>query len=220
MAHVQEDTKKLPTDPTALRLRFDGPARAEHRLVLAHGAGAPMDSPFLETMALELAERGIRVVRFEFPYMRARRIGKRPPPNRAAVLQETWREVLAKLGSPEGLILGGKSLGGRMASLIADRCGVAGCVCLGYPFHPPAKPDKLRTAHLETLMTPTLIVQGERDPFGPRAEVTGFRLSSSIEFVWLPDGDHSFRPRKRSGITEADNLRAAVQAVASFIQRG
>lgn len=117
------------------------------------------------------------------------------------------------------IYIGGKSMGGRMASLVADELGVAGLICLGYPFHPPGKPDKLRTAHLAGLQTPTLICQGERDTFGQRAEVAGYDLSSAINFEWLPDGDHSFKPRKRSGFTEADNLAAAAAACAAFIAR-
>lgn len=197
---------------------FDGPAGAATTLVLAHGAGAPMDSPFLDAIAAALGERGVRVARFELPYMRARReSGARKPPDREPVLRQAWHEAIAALGGPEGLAIGGKSLGGRMASLVADEAGVRGLVCLGYPFHPPGNPEKLRTAHLEALRTPTLIVQGTRDPFGGRGEVAGYRLSPAIEVVWLEDGDHSFVPRKSSGRTEAGNLAAAVDAVAAFL---
>ena len=101
--------------------------------------------------------------------------------------------------------------------MVADSEGVAGCVCLGYPFHPPGRPEKLRTAHLEELVTPTLIVQGERDPFGTREEVGGYRLSPAIRCEWLPDGDHSLKPRQRSGHTEAGHLAAAVAAIDTFV---
>ena len=112
--------------------------------MLAHGAGAPMDSPFLDTIARGLAERGLRVVRFEFPYMRARRTsGARKPPDREPVLRASWREAIeaAGGGGPGRLVIGGKSLGGRIASLVADETGVRGLVCLGYPFHPPGRPE-------------------------------------------------------------------------------
>ncbi|MCB9872487.1 MAG: alpha/beta hydrolase, partial [Planctomycetes bacterium] len=136
-------------------------------LVLAHGAGAPLDSPFLEQTTASLVERGLRVARFEFPYMAERRDGgRRRPPDPAVRLLATYREVVAQLGSASDLVLGGKSLGGRIASMVADELGARGLVCLGYPFHPPAHPNRLRTAHLLALRTPTLIVQGERDPFG------------------------------------------------------
>lgn len=204
------------------RFLFDGPARARRTLVLAHGAGAPMDSPFLEAIAKGIASAGFRVARFEFPYMRARREeGKKRPPDRGPVLSESWREVIRALSGaegPRGLVIGGKSLGGRIASLVADEAGVGGLVCLGYPFHPPGKPDVLRVRHLEGLKTPGLIVQGARDPFGGRGEVPRYRLSPSLNVTFLEDGDHSFRPRVSSGRTEAQNLAQAVALVTAFLE--
>ena len=196
---------------------FDGPESAAHVLVLAHGAGAPMDSPFMNEFAAGLAATGVRVARFEFPYMAARRRdGKRRGPDRPDVLLETWRTVIAELG-PTRLVVGGKSLGGRIASMVADDSGVTGLVCLGYPFHPPGKPEKMRTAHLAELATPTLVCQGTRDPFGTPQDVAGYELSPAIRLHWLEDGDHSFKPRKRSGRTEAQNLAEAVTVTAEFI---
>ena len=179
-----------------------------------------MDSPFMTTMAVGLAKRGHRVARFEFPYMRASRIeGKRRVPNSTAVLMKHWQKVIASLKSRGPLIIGGKSLGGRIATLVADEARVAGLVCLGYPFHPPGRPDKLRTEHLKTLATPTLIIQGERDTFGDQSEIRNYNLSSSIRVDWLQDGDHSFKPRKKSGCTETDNLSRAVYLVSEFMRR-
>ena len=111
---------------------FDGPEASAHRLVLAHGAGAPMDSPFMAAFAEGLGARGIGVARFEFPYMRQRRTGggKRPP-DRAPALRQSWLEVIDALGGAPGLAIGGKSMGGRIASLLADEAGVRGLVCLG-----------------------------------------------------------------------------------------
>ncbi len=200
-------------------LIFDGPADRPITLALAHGAGAAMDSPFMATLARSLGERGVRVARFEFPYMAARRRGERRPPDRQPVLAATWRAVVAALGGGSRVVVGGKSMGGRIASVIADGVGARGLVCLGYPFHPPGQPGKLRTAHLATLATPTLILQGTRDPFGTPDEVAGYDLSPAIEVEWLPDGDHSFKPRKRSGLTEAENLAAAVAAMGRFLAR-
>lgn len=197
---------------------FDGPGEAALTLVLAHGAGAPMDSPFMESIARGLAGRGVRVARFEFPYMRARRQeGRRPPPDRQPVLEESWRSAVDALGGGSSLVIGGKSLGGRMASRIADLVEARGLVCMGYPFHPPGRPERLRTAHLHRLRTPTLIVQGTRDPFGTPQEVAGYELSPAIRLVWLEDGDHSFKPRKRSGRTLEQNLAEAADAVAAFV---
>ena len=196
---------------------LDGPKGPT--IVLSHGAGAPMDSPFMDTMAAGLAEGGLRVVRFELPYMRRRRdSGERRPPDREPVLREAWLEAIAALGGGEELVIGGKSLGGRMASLVADEMKVRGLVCLGYPFHPPDKPDRLRTGHLHDLRTPTLIVQGTRDPFGTPEDVAGYDLSPAIRLLWLEDGDHSFKPRASSGFKEKQHLETAVGAVVKFIQ--
>jgi predicted alpha/beta-hydrolase family hydrolase len=196
----------------------DGPDAAEQVYVFAHGAGGAMDMPFMSTVARELGERGIRVVRFEFPYMAARRTGgKRGAPDREAVLLETWREVAAQLGGGPRLFIGGKSMGGRMATLVADELQVRGAVIFGYPFHAPGQPGKVRTAHLETLTTPMLVVQGERDPFGTRDDVAGYRLSPQIRIEWIPDGDHSLKPRAKSGRTERQNLLHAIDAAAKFM---
>ena len=199
----------------------DGPDVARATIVLAHGAGAMMDTPFMDAMAAGLADAGLRVVRFEFPYMAKRRSdGKRRAPDRKPLLLEAWREVVTNLGPVEHLIIGGKSMGGRIASELAAaehaELGIAGVACLGYPFHPAGKPDKLRTEHLQAFPVPLLVVQVERDALGAQAEVAGYDLDKSIEIVWLPDGDHSFKPRKKSVYTEEENLAAAIAAVAAF----
>ncbi|MEX2449822.1 MAG: alpha/beta fold hydrolase [Rhodospirillales bacterium] len=200
----------------AVDFLFDGPKTAKLTVVLAHGAGAPMDSPFLNFFAERLAAEKFRVARFEFPYMAERRAtGKKRPPNPAGILLETYRAVIERLG-PETLVIGGKSMGGRIASMVADETGVRGLACLGYPFHPPGKPEKLRTDHLQTLKTPALFLQGTRDPFGTRDEVPGFALSEAIRVHWLEDGDHGFKPRKASGRSEEQNWLEAVEAMAAF----
>jgi uncharacterized protein len=197
---------------------IDGPAKAPLTLILAHGAGAPMDSPFMNTMACGLASKGVRVARFEFPYMAARRGGgRRGAPDREPALMASWREAVTTLGDPSRLVIGGKSLGGRIASMIADHAGVAGLVCLGYPFHPPGNPARTRVEHLRTLRTPGLIVQGTRDTFGRPDEVEHYGLSPAVRIVWIEDGDHSLRPRARSGRTEAQNLSDVVLQVFKFI---
>lgn len=187
------------------------------RLVLAHGAGAPMDHPFMLFFAGELAKHRVQVIRFEFPYMASRRVdGKKRAPDREAVLRACWLDVVRHLGH-EGLFIGGKSMGGRMATLVADEAKVHGLVCLGYPFHPPGRPEKLRVSHLKDLQTPALFVQGERDTFGNRGEVGTYALSHNIALRWLADGDHSFKPRKSSGRTEEGNWTEAVNAIAAFV---
>lgn len=187
-------------------------------LILGHGAGAAMDSPFMNFFAENLCERGIRVIRFEFPYMRKRRLeGTKSPPNPAKLLIQSWHEVLALCERDVPWFIGGKSMGGRIASMIADEVRPSGLICLGYPFHPPGNPTKLRTGHLADLKTPCLIVQGERDPFGTLKEVSQYNLSEAISFVWLPGGDHSFKPRKASGHTLEDHLLEASQQMAAFI---
>lgn len=173
--------------------------------------------------AENLADAGMAVARFEFPYMAARRAGVRRGPDRAPVLQETWREVIAAIDaqgvSRRALFIGGKSMGGRIASMVADEEGVQGLLCLGYPFHPPGKPQATRVAHLATLQTPALFVQGERDTLGSREDVGTYRLSPAIQLRWLADGDHSFKPRKSSGRTERQNWEEAVAAIAAFVRQ-
>lgn len=191
-------------------------------LLLAHGAGAPMDSEFMTTMAQLLCQVGCEVIRFEFPYMAERRLsGKKRPPEREPKLTDAWREqVLAirkELPPQRKLIIGGKSLGGRMASLVADELAVTGLVCFGYPFHPVAKPQSLRVAHLEHLQTPTLIVQGTRDPLGSLEDVAGYTLASTIGVHWLPDGDHDFKPRVKSGYCWQQHLQSTAETVRTFI---
>ena len=202
----------------------DGPADAPVTVILAHGAGAPMDSPFMQAFAEGLAMQGLRCVRFEFPYMAERRIsGKKKPPNRMPILMESWHDVVNTYRQTP-LVIGGKSMGGRVASMITaelDIAGdpVAGLACLGYPFHPPGKPEKLRLDHFADLKTPTLILQGTRDPFGTREEVDCFTLPPCVRMHWLEDGEHGLKPRKKSGRTEQQNWQEAIDTLAAFALR-
>ncbi len=200
---------------------IDGPEHASSTLLLAHGAGQGMDSSFMSSIAYLLGERGLRVVRFEFPYMAGIRSGGvRRPPDREPRLREAWLRLIDHIGDDPGrLVIGGKSLGGRIASLIAVERPIAGLVCLGYPFHPPGRPDPLRTEHLRTLAVPTLICQGTRDPFGRPEEVAGYDLSSAIRVEWIESGDHGFKPDKTSGRTWERNLVQAADAVQAFVHR-
>jgi hypothetical protein len=197
---------------------IDGPKTASKSVLFAHGAGAAMDSHFMQRVAEGVAASGIRVIRFEFPYMQRRReTGKRGAPDPSRVLMQSYRDAIDQAGGGSKLVIGGKSLGGRIASMVADEAKVLGIVCLGYPFHPPGQPEKTRTKHLENLRTPALILQGARDSFGLPEDVAGYKLSPAIRIEWLEDGDHSFKPRVRSGRTETDNLSAAIKLVAGFI---
>jgi len=181
-----------------------------------------MDARGMTALATRLADRGIRVVRFEFGYMASRRAGVRKPPPRAETLLDEYSAVVTEVGGRP--VIGGRSMGGRVASMIADELhaagAIAGLACVSYPFHPPSKPEQLRTAHLTGLRTPTLIVQGTRDPFGTPDEVAGYGLSPAIDVLWLEDGDHDLTPRKAvSGFGAAEHLDTAADAVAQFVRR-
>ena len=211
------------------------PARAdaslEHRLVLAHGAGAPQTHPFMAAFASGLAERGVDVVTFNFPYMeRKRRIPD--PPRR---LEAAYRAVLRAARErpehdgrlPPRLMIGGKSMGGRIASqVIAEDVragrdpGVAGLVFLGYPLHPPGRPDKPRAAHLPTIAAPMLFVQGSRDAFGRPDELRPVLADcADAELVVVEGGDHSFRVRGRDAPSIEEVYARVQDAIAGWIAR-
>jgi predicted alpha/beta-hydrolase family hydrolase len=204
----------------------DGPSDAPATLLLAHGAGGAMDSKGMQALARALADAGLRVLRFEFAYMAARRGGVRKPPPKAETLMPEYRGAVAAArahAGPGRLVIGGKSMGGRVASMVADELHgegqIAGLLCLGYPFHPPGQPTKTRTAHLARLRCPALIVQGTRDPFGTCDEVAGYGLPATIELLWMPDGDHDLAPRKSvSGVTAADHRAALAARVRAWVE--
>jgi predicted alpha/beta-hydrolase family hydrolase len=197
------------SDKTPVPVLIDGNRDAATHVILAHGAGASMDSPWLTRFSGLLAAAGLCVHRFEFAYMAARRHGVRRPPPRGETLTgefvDVAKRVSAGLRKQQRLVIGGKSMGGRVASLIAGDLHaagtVSGLVCLGYPFHPVGQPEKLRTAHLAALACPTLIVQGSRDPFGTREDVAGYDLSRTISIHWIENGDHDLKGAGR-GVME------------------
>ncbi len=171
----------------------------------------------MHTLARGLADEHIQVVRFEFPYMqKTRSDGRRRPPDREPVLLNCWRELAAEFTHPR-LFLAGKSMGGRMASLVADELAPAGLILLGFPFHPPGKPERFRGQHLASIATPTLLLQGERDTFGNREAVAGYDLADTVQTGWITDGDHGFKPRKSSGATLEGNLAQVIERMRSFI---
>ncbi|MDQ0322515.1 putative alpha/beta-hydrolase family hydrolase [Pararhizobium capsulatum DSM 1112] len=204
---------------------FDGNPDADVTILLAHGAGAPMDSASMTLAAAALASVGFSVARFEFDYMASRRSsGSRKPPPKAEKLTPEYLAAVERLSATGRLIIGGKSMGGRVASMVGDdlftASKIAGLLCLGYPFHPPEKPENLRTAHLEGMGTPALIVQGTRDEFGTRPEVETYHLSASIDVLWLEDGDHDLKPRKSiSGFTAADHMKTMAAATRAWAEK-
>lgn len=194
----------------------------QQTLLLAHGAGAPMDSPFMTMLAEALGRRGVRVVRFEFSYMNQRRQDgkKRPPPKAEKLVGEFDARIEACAADSKPLFVGGKSMGGRIASLLTRHADarLSGCICFGYPFHPPGKPDRWRTEHLAEPAMPVLIEQGTRDPFGRQDEVLAhFEAGLPFDLNWLEDGEHDFKPRKASGFTQADLIDKAAQQAAKWM---
>ncbi|NDV91051.1 alpha/beta hydrolase [Alteromonas sp. 345S023] len=193
------------------------------RLILAHGAGAGMQHPFMQTIASKLSKQGVEVVLFNFPYMQVMtKTGKRRPPAKAETLLGEYKDIVAHISASYAdlaTFIGGKSMGGRIASMLVDELeNVQGVVALGYPFHPAGKPEKTRTAHLQTITTPMLVVQGERDALGSQHEVERYSLSSRITTYFLADGDHSLKPRKKSGFSEAQHLTHAAKLITDFIK--
>ncbi|KJY80324.1 alpha/beta family hydrolase [Vibrio nigripulchritudo] len=187
--------------------------------LFAHGAGAGMEHEFMEQVAKGLSGLGIRVVRFNFPYMVKRsEDGKKRPPDRAPKLLEAYQTILEDQANGKPVVIGGKSMGGRMASLMSESELVSGITCLGFPFHPPGKPENYKGDHLATIAKPTLILQGERDTFGKKEECADFAFSKNVELTFIPDGDHSFKPRKSSGHTQDSNIELAVSHLERFIR--
>ncbi|MCW8876681.1 MAG: dienelactone hydrolase family protein [Kangiellaceae bacterium] len=192
--------------------------------LFAHGAGADKDSDWMVEMDNLMTKQGIEVIRFNFPYMIKRQAdGKRRPPDRQPKLIEAFEAQINEIPEERLLVIGGKSMGGRMASLLADSSDlvnrVPAVICMGFPFHPPGKPDNFRGEHLAKMKIPTLILQGERDTFGTKEEMDGWLFSKQVKVEFLPDGDHSFKPRKKSGFTLEQNQITAADKIGEFLAR-
>ncbi|SDT93524.1 alpha/beta family hydrolase [Stappia sp. ES.058] len=192
-------------------------------LLLAHGAGAAMDSGFMNRFAGHAAKNGLAVARFEFTYMARRRVDgrKRPPPRADKLIGEFQTALQSVLEQRKGPVLvGGKSMGGRVAAMLSSAASlpkrVTGVVCLGYPFHPQGKPDDWRLQPLEEAGRPVLIAQGDRDGFGNTADLETLTLPESVKLMWLEDGNHDLAPRGASPATWDGNLAAAARATAEF----
>lgn len=219
MTATCQGTLKPARGLSTVNLLFDTPRNplVDVAVVLAHGAGAGMDSDFMVAMAQGLCAQGIAVVRFEFPYMAQRREGgSRRPPDKMPVLEETFSALLQQFGPR--CVAAGKSMGGRVASHLLARQECLAAMSLGYPFHPPGKADQVRMAHWPQILRPWLIVQGSRDPFGTQEEVSSYALPPSARVRWLADGDHDFKPRKASGFSQSAHWQSAVLAMAEFVK--
>ncbi|TYC52824.1 alpha/beta hydrolase [Rhodobacterales bacterium] len=196
-------------------------------LLLAHGAGAAMDSAFMNKLAASLAAEGIATARFEFAYMAGRRTGgpKKPPPRADKLIGEFQTALQTILKDSEGaLLIGGKSMGGRVAAMLAGGASLPGRVrgvsCFGYPFHATGKPDAdWRLAPLEEAKRPVLILQGDRDPFGNQEELAAITLPDHVSLTYLEDGNHDFGPRGKSPATLDGNIREAAKTVAEFVKQ-
>ncbi|MFT6984934.1 MAG: putative alpha/beta-hydrolase family hydrolase [Psychromonas sp.] len=210
-----------------MKLTYNGPVDGP-LFVFAHGAGAGADSDFMENIAQGLALRGVCVARFNFPYMQQRiDNGTRRPPERAPKLIGQYAALIAGIEQP--MVIGGKSMGGRIASLVAaqlssekalaDNSLIKGVACLGFPFHPTGKPEKLRTEHFPLIEQSLLIIQGERDAMGTKEETESYDLPDDIQWLWLEDGDHSLKPRVKSGFTQQAHLQRAMDTLAAFIKK-
>jgi uncharacterized protein len=202
-------------------LAYQGPKRgADRAVLLAHGAGADMHAATLTTVADALADAKVPSLRFNFPYRAAGRRG----PDRAPVLEAAVREAVGELASrtklpPERLVLGGRSMGGRICSMVAADTGALGLVLLGYPLHPPGKATQLRVEHFARLRMPTLFVSGTRDAFGTPAELQRHakKVKGPVSFHWVETGDHGFKPLKSSGLTVDAVLADVAGAVVEFV---
>jgi len=201
-----------------VRMLIEG--RAEKgRILLAHGAGAPMDSLFMNQVAAAIAAGGVEVIRFEFPYMQQRRIdGKRRPPDRQPKLLAYFSELIETYRDDHlPLWLAGKSMGGRMATMLAAHEAVTGCFVYGYPFYAAGKQDAPRIEHLQCAVKPVHIFQGTRDAMGRKEQVDSYALADAVTLHWLEDGDHDLKPRKMSGITQDEHIANAVESTLKII---
>lgn len=204
-----------------------GPRRgADRAVLLAHGAGSDSRAPVLVAVADALAAAGIPSLRFDFPYrQRGARAPDRPPVLAAAVRDAAVALARRSRLPPERLVLGGRSMGGRVCSLVvagadgAPALPAAGLALLGYPLHPPGKPERLRIEHFPQVRVPVLFASGTRDAFGSPDELRRHarRIEGTVTWHWVEDGDHAFKPRKASGLTVEDAQAGVAAAVVAFV---
>jgi hypothetical protein len=199
---------------------FDGPDDGAAVIVLAPGAGGGLDGAFMKRVARGLADHGLQVCRFNFGYTEK---GRRSP-DKQPLLEETYRDVVRSVRPVAGrrpLFLGGKSMGGRIAShIVAGGEAAAGLILLGYPLHPPGRPDRIRDEHLRAIDIPMLFVEGTRDPFCPLETLERARgsITARTSVVVINDGDHSFKVPKASGRTTEAAWQEVIEAVARWVR--
>lgn len=201
---------------------INGPKEAKNILLLAHGAGAPMDSIFMNTISDGLNNNGIITFRFEFPYMEKRRSGKNTFPDKLDVLCDFYKKIyfnIKKANPDKNIWLGGKSMGGRVSTLISRSLDIKGVIVFGYPFHPINKLDKLRLESLQLSGPPILIIQGTRDKFGTITEVKKYKIHKNNTIFWIKDGDHSYNTLKKSGLSSKDAIVQAYNEASIFIKK-
>jgi len=202
---------------TRVAVQVDNPTGTT-RIIFAHGAGAGLQSDFMQYFALALAMHDIEVVRFNFPYWQQfMDTGKRRPPPRQPALQHSMRTVAASFRDDKPLFVMGKSMGARVAFQVADDLGARAAIGLGFPFHPVGKPAQLRVAELSNRCRNNLIIQGTRDSFGKPDEVAQYARPDNLELYWLESGDHSFQPTKRSGLLRNQLWQQGVDKIVSFV---
>ena len=202
----------------------DGRHDAQATVLLAHGAGASMDSPAMNTLVAALTGAGLRIARFEFAYMAARRTGQRKPPPKAEMLIPEFGEAVRNLDWTGQLIIGGKSMGGRVTSMIADDLHaadmIAGLLCLGYPFHPPGKPGQLRTRPSGRPCDAGTHLPGNAGPVRDAQRRRRLLAVSQIEMLWIEDGDHDLRPRKAvAGVSFEQSITEMAAKVRDWVDR-
>ena len=201
-------------------LVFNNTDNAIATVLLAHGAGADMHSDYLENLVGKLNDCQLNVVRFNFPYMILRQEdGKRRPPDRMPKLVDAMQQVIALIDSQLPIFVLGKSMGSRVAVTVCADSTIAirGVGCIGYPFHPQKKPEKLRLEPLQDTTRPIIILQGDRDPLGDKEEVSGYDISKNCAVVYFEDGDHDLKPRVKSGFSHGQHIDSAVRAIRDFI---
>lgn len=204
--------------------KYDHVENAKALVILAHGAGADMEHEYMTDLVNLMNAQQLSVLRFNFPYMDKRKIdGKRRPPDRMPKLIVCYKSILASIDSPLPIYIAGKSMGGRVAATIASdkelmtKHQVEGVICLGYPFHPAKKPEKLRLTPLQETQLPVLILQGQRDALGNENEISTYQLSSKCQLHFFIDGDHDLKPRVKSGYTLAEHKHSAVLKIQGFV---
>ncbi len=189
------------------------------RLLLTHGAGAGTQSDFIQKLAERLRAQQLDVVLFDFAYMeKMKATGKRRPPSPISALLQELNDAVNRQAKDLPLFIGGKSMGGRACTMLAANDNVKGAIAYGYPFHPMGKPENLRIAHLQSLIRPTLIIQGDRDPFGTQQEVASYPLCDRLQITLLADAEHSFKTLRTSAFSQTDHLHTAAQKTAEFIR--